>query len=455
MPSSDAFDLSVTSPDWDSLRDQLREVWNRDDLIHAWSDDEIAIPLKMIAAPPSADQVAPAVRIAHEHAAPVYPLGGCTSLDFGLPAKRPGLGLDLSRLNEIVDFPARDMTITVGSGIAIGRLREILAGENQRLPVDIPEDDRATLGGAIATNASGPRRFAFGTLRDYVIGIRAVDGQGTEFKAGGRVVKNVAGYDLCKLLVGSLGTLGVITEVTLKLRPKAETSVLMGAVISDSNGDQLDRLLESLLNGATRPAALEVLNESAASTIREAVKSPVWFAEVPRQGRLLIVGYEGTAAEVHWQRQHLLEQWAGENLSCWDREGDDATPLWQRLIEFPTEPATLTFKANLLASKVADFFRACDPLPIRLASHAGNGIVTGHFGETADVQEAARQLASLRERAVEARGNLVVLRCPPDWKAELAVWGQPRGDWALMERVRRKLDPQGILNPGRFVGGPW
>src|SRR4029077_853691 len=129
--------------------------------------------------------------------------------------------------NRVIDYPARDMTITVQAGLPIAVLQRTLATENQRLPLDVPRPELATLGGALATNVSGPRRYGFGTLRDYVIGITTVNDEGHEVKAGGRVVKNVAGYDLCKLHVGALGTLGVITQVTLKLRPLPEHQQLI------------------------------------------------------------------------------------------------------------------------------------------------------------------------------------------------------------------------------------
>jgi len=453
MPSSSDVNPPAAT-DWHALSAKLQAIGKGTDLIHEWpATESVEVPLAIIATPPDPETVSEIVREASRRAAPVYPLGGCTSLDYGLPAPRAGLGLDLSGLRRVIDYPARDMTMTVGAGISIARLSEIMSGENQRLPVDIAERDRATLGGAIATNASGPRRFGFGTLRDYVIGIQAVDGLGTVYKAGGRVVKNVAGYDLCKLLVGSVGTLGVITEITLKLRPQAEASALVGAVVADGRTDQLDRLLAGLLTSRTRPVAIEVLNAPAACELAAALENPAWFAEVPRSGRLLLVGFEGTAAEVQWQRQRLREEWLGDDLPLWERAGQEAAPLWQLLTEFPTQPAALTFKANLLSSRVPMFFRLCDGLPVRLASHAGNGIVTGHVHDVSDVQEAGRILELIRQCAVLDKGNAIVLRCPADWKSELGVWGRPRGDWALMEKVRRKLDPHGILNPGRFVNG--
>src|SRR5207245_1110629 len=153
--------------------------------------------------------------------------------------------------------PARDMTITVQAGLPVARLQQLLAGENQRLPIDVPDAERATLGGVLAANVSGSRRLGFGTLRDYVLGISAVNDQGQEVKAGGRVVKNVAGYDLCKLYVGSLGTLGVITQATLKVRPLPEESALLSV---GCEGEAVDGLLEKIHTSRTRPVCLDLLN---------------------------------------------------------------------------------------------------------------------------------------------------------------------------------------------------
>ena len=170
-----------------------------------------------------------------------------------------GWRVDLCGLAQIVDFPARDMTVTVQAGITMKDLREIIVRENLHLPIDVAQGQRATLGGVLAANASGPRRHGYGTMRDYVIGISALNDDGREFKAGGRVVKNVAGYDLCKLLVGSLGTLGIITQVTLKLRPLPEQQALIGlACAADS--------LEALLNASARLAHAACLLRFAEST---------------------------------------------------------------------------------------------------------------------------------------------------------------------------------------------
>ncbi len=194
----------------------------------------------------------------------LYPIGGQTQIGLGNPPIKAGSAVDVRGLDQVIDFPARDMTITAQAGIPIARLQALLAPENLRLPIDVPQAELATLGGSIAANVSGPRRYGFGTLRDYVIGISAVNDEGHEFKAGGRVVKNVAGYDLCKLLVGSLGTLGIITQVTLKLRPLPEEQALISL---GGAADALDGLLDRLHATRTRPVCVDLLNRPAADAV--------------------------------------------------------------------------------------------------------------------------------------------------------------------------------------------
>src|SRR6266403_2689729 len=147
------------------------------------------LPISDTVAPSDQAELASYVHVAFEGATPLYPIGGGTSLDFGLPSKAQGRGLSLAKLNRTVDYPARDMTVTVEAGVTMKALADLLATERQRLPIDVPQAERATIGGVIATNWNGPRRYGHGTVRDYVIGISAIDGRGLPFKGGGRVVK--------------------------------------------------------------------------------------------------------------------------------------------------------------------------------------------------------------------------------------------------------------------------
>jgi glycolate oxidase FAD binding subunit len=163
-------------------------------------------------------------QVANGHA--IYPQGGRTSLDYGRAPGRPGVAIDMTSISQLIDYPFADMTITVEAGMTYQALRAILAEHEQRVLVDAPFPDRATLGGIYATNTTGPRRYAAGRPRDQIIGVSFVTSGAVVVKGGGRVVKNVAGYDFPKLLTGSMGTLGIITQMTLKVRPQPEASAI-------------------------------------------------------------------------------------------------------------------------------------------------------------------------------------------------------------------------------------
>lgn len=394
--------------------------------------------------PPSVAALCEIVRHSAKNGYAIYPFGGSTTFDWGLPPTKPGISVDLRGLDQVIDYPARDMTITVQAGITIARLQEVLRAEGQQLPVDVPLPDRATIGGAIATNASGPRRFGYGTLRDYVIGISVVNDRGEEVKAGGRVVKNVAGYDLMKLYTGSFGTLGIISQVTLKVRPLAEA---VAAILSPCPADRLDEFLRLATSAtATRPTVVSVANTAAGAMIGSEVAE---FA--------VLVGFEEKAITVAWQAQQLKSELLNVlPVQSSEFQGDLATGLFSRWSDFPLATHRgLTFKANVLSAETAAFFRIADrllPKPA-LVAHAGNGIVFGHLPPETSLEQAKQAMDDLSRAAAESAGNVVIMRCPTAWKSVLPVWGRPSSDRVLMEAVKHKLDPGRLLNPGRFVDG--
>ncbi len=402
------------------------------------NDINASLPVRC---PSSVAELRDLVRRAAADGDAVYPAGGRTMFDLGYPATKSGIIVDLHQLNQVIDYPARDMTITVQAGITIEKLQSVLSAEKQRLPIDVPFSERATLGGAVACNISGPRRFGFGTLRDYVIGINAVNDRGDEIKAGGRVVKNVAGYDLCKLFTGSLGTLGIITQVTLKVRPLPQRSTLIA--ISTPLAD-LGPLLDQLHGSRTQPVCIDALSRQARAEcvpLRPVHDSDRW---------LIFVGFEDDAKVVDWQVEQLRRELSLDFSATWSDAAAD--PVWRWLADYQlASTSASTFRANLLPSAVASFVEFAEPLVGRLHAHAGNGIVWGHISNVPDADRAAETVRRLREQCVEAKGNLVVTRCPNEWKKSLGVWGEPRGDWELMRTVKQTLDPKGIFNPGRFV----
>lgn len=379
------------------------------------------------------------------------PVGGRTALHFGMAGPPPEVLLDLRHLARVIDYPVRDMTITVEAGMRVAELQRLLATQGQVLPVDVSEAERATVGGALATNTHGPRRLGYGTFRDCVIGISAVDASGRLFKAGGRVVKNVAGYDLCKLLIGSRGTLAVLTQVTFKVRPRPPACG--GYWFLFEQYGEVENVLERLLTSATRPVALEVLNRPAAELVVHQAR-----LTLPDQGVVLCVVFEGTQQEVAWQLEMLRKEVVPFGVQQLERlEGDTITRVLEALIDFPVcadEP--LAFQANLLPSRCLEFAEEAAKLGIAALCHAGNGLVIGQFPDrVATVSEAYKLLSALQEQARRGHGNVVVLHCDPEWQAHLPLCGLPEPAWPLMVRLKQHLDPHGLLNPGLFVDGAW
>ncbi len=379
-------------------------------------------------------------RVAEGHA--LYPQGGGTALDYGGTPRLPGVAIDMRSLCRIIDYPAADMTITVEAGIALGSLRAVLAAENQRLLIDAPDPDRATLGAIFATNTSGPRRYGAGRPRDQVIGVSFVTSNGALVKGGGRVVKNVAGYDFPRLLTGSMGTLGLITQLTLKVRPIPESSVV--AWIPFHGPDALSRAFDLMNTSGTRPMALEVLNRSASRIVGEPIG-------LPSGEWVLAVGFEDNTTSVTWQIDQLRSELRASEILVTD--GVQSAPLWTALTELQAAPlGTVAIVANLRPSSVVTYIERLDPSVWAVQAHAGNGIVRAHRPAEDDLERTASEIDRLRAAAVADGGNLIVSRAPAMWKPRLRVWGEPRADWALAERIKKAFDPLGVMNPGRFVG---
>ena len=398
-------------------------------------------------APGDAQAVAAAVTDAYGRDLAIYPIGGGTSIEGGVLALRPGMGLSLTGLDRVIDYPARDMTITVEAGVTIARLAEQLAAQRQWLPIDAPQPHQATIGGIVATATSGPRRYGWGTPRDYVIGISAVDGRGMPFKGGGRVVKNVAGYDFCKLLTGSHGTLGVITQVTLKVKPLPVASAFLACELR--SWDDVQRLLAALVQSATTPSAIELLT------------GPAWQDHsalgMSTAGALarLVVGLEGTAGEVGWMLDRLAAEWRALGITAAHTiDGVGAAGLWNDLGSFPHAPESpLVVKASVLPSRAVELVQLLRQVDsdVSIQTHAGNGIVIARFSkfEPADV---SRQLVGrLQPAAKLAGGQMVVLSSTVSGMTHQAVWGGELAGAAWMSRVKQQFDPKGLLNPGRFV----
>jgi glycolate oxidase FAD binding subunit len=377
---------------------------------------------------------------------PLFAVGGRTALHYGYPRVEGDITISLGELSRVVDYPARDMTISVEAGLRVEELQKVLAAEGQRLPVDVPQAHRATIGGAIATNTSGPGRFGHGTLRDYVIGISAVDGRGRLFSAGGRVVKNVAGYDLCKLLVGSLGTLAIITQVTLKLRPLAAARQCLWGTFADPGS--IDAALQRLMVSETRPVAIEVLNSAAVHQILRESK-----LELPADRYVLCLAYEGGEHEVAWEIDTARQELAAHNPEDLVAvPSDQSQSLWSALCEYQAaSDDPLTFQANIPPAAAMDLLQQATDRGVAVQCHAGNGVTIGHLPDRCSTpQKAAGVLEPLRAQCEQQDGSLLVLACDDEWKTQLSLFGRRRPAGALEARVKAALDPHNLLSPGRL-----
>ncbi len=363
----------------------------------------------------------------------VYPIGGGTGLEFGTPPSRPGVALSLAHLKRIVDYPVRDLTVTVEAGMTVGDLQRLLAAQNQRLPIDVPDADRATVGGAISTNAFGPRRLSCGTFRDHIIGITVVNDNGELCSAGGRVVKNVAGYDLAKLYTRALGTLGVIVQVTMKLQPTPPVSVWIVAPVAAA---QLATTLDHIHNSATRPAAVDLFNANAAGSMSD--------TSLPQGDFVLAALFEDNAEAVEWQIAEL----AAETQLSFKRIAAPGS-FERQIVDSPAVAGCdFSILATTRPSVVAEMLSTLNGSGTRLHAAAMSGIL--RIGLLECQFEAARQLhRETLEISTKSGGNAVIRRCETAWKAHLHVWGQQPSALSLMHRVKQQFDPRDLFNPGR------
>lgn len=409
----------------------------------------VSLPLSETALPTEQSEVQALVADAYAARKPVYPIGGGLALDFGLPARNEGLGLMMSGLSRVIDYPARDLTITVEAGITLKTLQRTLAEEGQWLPLEAYQPEAATLGGVLAVNFSGPRRYGYGTARDYVIGITAVDGRGESYRGGGRVVKNVAGYDFCKLLVGSLGTVGIITQVTLKLRPRPEDCAML--VCEPADWDQAERLLDALVCARVVPVSIDLATGPALAEAAE-------FELSGRESALLAVGFEGSQEEVAWQVDELSAVWQSAGVHSFRTLAPAAAQqAWERLTGFGCHAqAALVLKLNIRPSRVTSMMSMLCGLEggCSIVARAGSGIVLVKFERFKPADISKLLIGKIRPAAIAAGGGCVVWSAASGMElTHQAVFGPDPGDRGLMRAVKSQFDPAGILNPGRFVYG--
>ena len=359
---------------------------------------------------------------------PLVASGLGAHLDVGAPPRALDTLLRLDRLDGIIDHQAADMTVTVEAGCSLAALAATLAAAGQWLPLDPPHFEQTTVGGLIATNLSGPLRASLGTVRDLLLGLTIVGADGVLIRGGGRVVKNVAGYDLPKLHVGALGSLGVVVEATFKVRPRPEHEA--AAVLHTSDPSR------------TVAVGLEV---------RDAL-DPLWLeAGTLDGGPGVAVGLGGITVEIDAARRRVeaVAQRHGATLD-WHEDG---AALRVSLGAFAVRSAVAMLRASVLpmdAGMMVDVARSVLGSDVPVLAHLSSGVV--HVAVRDQVRLASAATA-LRTAATSRGGFLVVERATPSAKTLVEVWGDAGEGLGLMRKVKATFDPAGVFSPGRFVGG--
>jgi glycolate oxidase FAD binding subunit len=420
---------------------------------------------RLVVCPEDEAQIAAVMRLTNEYQATVFPRGGGSHTALGQTPTRVDVVLSLQRLQRLLAYEPADMTTTVQAGLRLADLQRTLVGHRQQLALDPPAAATTTVGGMVAANMSGPRRLLYGTARDLLLGIAVITADGTRAKAGGRVVKNVTGYDLNKLYIGSLGTLAVIVELTFKVHPLPPGEATLG--IGFSRQADMLAMLRTTLELPLRLSSLELLNAAAAVALSRRAGIPA-----PETDYLLIARVEGPSAAMQKQVQRLvaalqmLPAVGSLAVQMWDER--EQACLWREIEEFPVAMHAQAPQGvmNKVSVQVTDMPALCQEVaklsPTAGAAwpvlaHAGSGIAYVHIppGEhtSADPAPMLAHLRALDACIARWRGHRVIERAPVAVKRHCQVWGPPRDDFALMRAIKATFDPHHRLNPGRFIGG--
>ncbi len=394
-----------------------------------------ATPL-IIETPNNADELARLLKQYADERYAIIPRGGDTMNELGAPIRKPGVILSLEKLNRILDYQPANLTVRVEAGVTLDALNRTLAEHGQFVPLDPPLPSRATVGGILAANACGALRVRYGTARDLVLGMSMALTDGNIVKGGGQVVKNVAGYDLPKLFIGSLGTLGIIIEATFKVSPtpkKIATSIGEYVTLSNACADALRVLQSKLL-----PMSLIVLNRGASEQL------------ILKNGYTLLVRFGGNESGVSRQLGDV-EKWSRESAAGTSAEYQDVA-LWERVRDFIFEHETVV-KIGVLPTQVGEIATRAEEIAQKyhteclLAAHAVGIVDVALVG--GDVVPAIEEM---RQAAIALGGHLTIQRAPQEIRERVDVWGPTQSDFAVMQKLKHEFDPNGVLNPGRFVG---
>ena len=439
---------------------------------------------KAVLFPKNIKMTAALVRCALRNDLALVPWGKGTKIAMGNPPKRLDLVLCTARMNHMLDVDPANLTITVEAGVRFRDLQARLATEENRcylalealeaeagefvcsershsgcfLPLDPPFSEKATMGGIMATNSSGPRRLLYGLPRDLLLGVRFVTPGGEIIGAGGKTVKNVSGYDISKLMIGAMGSLGILCEMTLKLLPLPERMETL--LFSFESFTDASAFASAVFGTKLLPAALEVADRAVLEHMD--LRSSEGLAAGPYVAIAALEAFDEAVARMKRELQTMARHFraTGHTLIHEDKHslfwmalGQLQSSLLRRCHRLVALRLSYPLSSWKTIFEFSERTLSQKGLKHALLCHSGSGVSLVHILLEAEEDRNASVIEAVGTLLAQCRaqgGNLLVERAPVDLKSDLPLWGEPGSDRSLMKRIRCEMDPSGLINPGRF-----
>ncbi len=427
-----------------SFRQTAVDMFGADVVVRGSAADAIdGIEPEVVISPRNTGELSEFLSFANRERLAVAPRGGGTQLELGNRLERLDAVVDITGLNRVVQHNAADLTLAVEAGITLSMLRKTLAAEGQFLALDAPLPERATIGGTLAAGVSGPLKWQYGSARDMVIGMKVAQADGRITQSGGNVVKNVSGYDMARLHVGGLGTLGVITEVSFKLTPipHSESNVLG---LFRSAKDCFDAAM-GIFNSGVMPSAMTAFDTGSARRIE--------YQGLGSDCYMLLVRLGG--------RPRTLQRMERETRAMFRAHGavEGTDSYWTNdlslsLADFghaQRSKSVMSARISVLPNTMYKITEAISDEDVAIVAQPGYGMMHAHwFGGNAGISEVIRHA---RDVVRGVGGSMIVERAPLSVKSGLDVWDYQGESLEVMRRLKAQYDPNRILNPSRFIGG--
>lgn len=408
---------------------------------------------KITVYPTTEEEISRILKYANENEKKIVVEGSGSKKGFGGQMEAYDICLSMRDYRGIVEHAVGDMTITVKAGTPFQEVQAHLKKSKQRISLDPYSFSSGTIGGIIATNDSGPRRLSYGSARDCVIGMRVIYPDGTLIRCGGKVVKNVAGYDMNKLFIGSMGTLVVVTEVTFKVKPTAKYESIVAVSLEKNESTQLKEIAVKLLDSMMEPVSLQYLTSDLSQKLLNE-KNPT-----------LVIAFEDVESSVHYE-ENFVKNLLSTNAKTQIKSQKESEKFWFDLAQMApvvkdtgneSESIVVALKIGVKNMNVVEIMACCEKISeetqIEIYAHGGfgHGLCEVYMNGRADLVKKAIQ--SIQACVNEVKGHVTIKHAPFHIRKEICVWSENIPTLFLMEAIKKKCDPNGVLNEQRFVGG--